>query len=258
MSDRKNTARLPSCRLPRARRRVPGGRCPGPPCRSGPCYLWSSRRQAAGITREPNMSDTVRKVTYCYVKVPNRPGNGEVVLNELCDDDVNLIAYTGFPARGGAAQLDFVVDRLGPVRRGGRRPWRTAGGGKKGFRVPGARGRGPARLRRGPAGPGAAGRPAAGAQGERWKEGLPDPGRRPDRRGAPAPGTAGGGAGEHRRRGRGLGREAALRHDPLGQAPGLRPGREGAARAIAAAQRPTISPAGSIREITATLFPACQ
>src|ERR1041384_6795145 len=236
MSDRKNTARLPSCRLPRARRRVPGGRCPGPPCRSGPCYLWSSRRQAAGITREPNMSDTVRKVTYCYVKVPNRPGNGEVVLNELCDDDVNLIAYTGFPARGGAGPPDLLVGPAGPGGGGGR----------------------PARLRRGPAGPGAAGRPAAGAQGERWKEGLPDPGRRPDRRGAPAPGTAGGGAGEHRRRGRGLGREAALRHDPLGQAPGLRPGREGAARAIAAAQRPTISPAGSIREITATLFPACQ
>src|ERR1051326_6427643 len=83
------------------------------------------------------MSDTVRKVTYCYVKVPNRPGNGEVVLNELCDDDVNLIAYTGFPARGGAAQLDFVVDRLGPVRRVARRLGLRVSGGKKAFLIQG-------------------------------------------------------------------------------------------------------------------------
>src|ERR1041384_2324878 len=158
MSDRKNTARLPSCRLPRARRRVPGGRCPGPPCRSGPCYLWSSRRQAAGITREPNMSDTVRKVTYCYVKVPNRPGNGEVVLNELCDDDVNLIAYTGFPARGGAAPRHFLLARPGPVGRGGRRRAGGVGRGGVGGTAPcpagGDGGAGAARGRRGGGGGG--------------------------------------------------------------------------------------------------------
>ena len=83
------------------------------------------------------MSDTVRKVTYCYVKVPNRPGNGEVVLNELCDDDVNLVAFTGFPASGGNAQLDFVADSLGPVRRVARRLGLRVSGAKKGFLIQG-------------------------------------------------------------------------------------------------------------------------
>ena len=83
------------------------------------------------------MADTVRKVTYCYVKVPNRPGNGETVLSELCDDDVNLVAYTGFPASGGMAQLDFVADSLGPVRRVARRLGLRVSGAKKAFVIQG-------------------------------------------------------------------------------------------------------------------------
>ncbi|HEV8357527.1 MAG TPA: hypothetical protein VGQ17_12260 [Gemmatimonadales bacterium] len=83
------------------------------------------------------MADTVRKVRYCYVKVPNRPGNGETILRELCDDDVNLVAYTGFPTSGGRAQLDFVADQLGPVRRVARRLGLRASGAKKGFLIQG-------------------------------------------------------------------------------------------------------------------------
>src|ERR1043166_735446 len=83
------------------------------------------------------MADTVRKVTYCYVKVPNRPGNGENVLRELCDDDVNLVAYTGFPTRGGRAQLDFVADALGPVKRVARRLGLKVSGAKKAFLIQG-------------------------------------------------------------------------------------------------------------------------
>ena len=83
------------------------------------------------------MADTVRKVTYCYVKVPNRPGNGETILQELCDDDVNLVAYTGFPASGGRAQLDFVADQLGPVRRVARRLGLRVSGAKKAFLIQG-------------------------------------------------------------------------------------------------------------------------
>jgi len=83
------------------------------------------------------MADTVRKVTYCYVKVPNRPGNGEAVLRELCDDDVNLVAYTGFPTSGGRAQLDFVADALGPVRRIARRLGLKVSGAKKAFLIQG-------------------------------------------------------------------------------------------------------------------------
>jgi hypothetical protein len=83
------------------------------------------------------MADTVRRVRYCYVKVPNRPGNGETILRELCDDDVNLVAFTGFPAGGGNAQLDFVADSLGPVRRVARRLGLRVSGAKKGFLIQG-------------------------------------------------------------------------------------------------------------------------
>jgi hypothetical protein len=87
--------------------------------------------------REDAVDDTVRKITYCYVKVPNRPGNGENVLRELCDDDVNLVAYTGFPTGGGKAQLDFVADSLGPVKRVARRLGLRVSGAKKAFLIQG-------------------------------------------------------------------------------------------------------------------------
>ena len=63
------------------------------------------------------MADQIRKASYCYVKVPNRAGQGAQVLTALADAGVNLIAYSGFPAGGGKAQLDFVADDVGPIRR---------------------------------------------------------------------------------------------------------------------------------------------
>lgn len=89
------------------------------------------------MREEKQMADTVRKVTYCYVKVPNRPGNGETILRELCDDGVNLVAYTGFPVSGGMAQLDFVADGLGRVRRAARRLGVRVSGARKAFLIQG-------------------------------------------------------------------------------------------------------------------------
>jgi len=63
------------------------------------------------------MADQVRKASYCYVKVANRPGRGAAILGDLANAGVNLFAYTGFPSRGGEAQLDFVTDNLAAVRR---------------------------------------------------------------------------------------------------------------------------------------------
>jgi hypothetical protein len=67
------------------------------------------------------MADQVRKASYCYVKVPNRPGRGAAILGALAEAGINLLAYTGFPAGGGQAQLDFVTDSPGAVRRVARR-----------------------------------------------------------------------------------------------------------------------------------------
>jgi prephenate dehydratase len=49
----------------------------------------------------------IRKASYYSMKVPQRPGAGAQLLGELRKAKVNLLAFTGFPARGGA-QVDFI------------------------------------------------------------------------------------------------------------------------------------------------------
>jgi hypothetical protein len=63
------------------------------------------------------MADQVRKASCCYVKVPHRTGRGDAVLAPLAEAGVNLLAYTGFPAGGGKAQLDLVADQPAAVKR---------------------------------------------------------------------------------------------------------------------------------------------
>lgn len=83
------------------------------------------------------MADRVRKVSYCYLKVPSRPGQGARVLAALREAGVNLLAYTGFPASGGKAQIDLVSDDPSAVARVARRQgWRLSAT-KKGFLVQG-------------------------------------------------------------------------------------------------------------------------
>jgi hypothetical protein len=63
------------------------------------------------------MADRVRKVNYCYVTVPHRPGQGATVLAEIRKAGVNLLAFSAFPAKGGKAQLDIVADSMATIRR---------------------------------------------------------------------------------------------------------------------------------------------
>jgi hypothetical protein len=83
------------------------------------------------------MADRVRKVRYCYTVVPNRAGRGAKILDAIKDAGINLLAYSGFPVKGGKAQLDFVVDstaRLSRIaKKGG---WRLSKP-KRGFLVQG-------------------------------------------------------------------------------------------------------------------------
>lgn len=53
------------------------------------------------------MAETVRSMDYYYVMVPDKPGEGARMLDELRGAGVNLVAYSGFPS-GRGAQLDFV------------------------------------------------------------------------------------------------------------------------------------------------------
>jgi hypothetical protein len=54
------------------------------------------------------MANTVRRVEYFYVTVPDKPGEGNKILSALRQAGVNLIAFLGFPAGAGKAQLDLI------------------------------------------------------------------------------------------------------------------------------------------------------
>jgi hypothetical protein len=73
------------------------------------------------------MADSVRKVSYVALKVPARAGQGAAVLGALADAGVDLLAFTGFPDKGGQAQIDLVCESLARVRAvGRRRGWRLS------------------------------------------------------------------------------------------------------------------------------------
>jgi len=62
------------------------------------------------------MADRVRKVSYCHLTVPNRAGQGAKVLDAVKQAGVDLLAYSGFPLRGGKAQLDLVAENMASLR----------------------------------------------------------------------------------------------------------------------------------------------
>jgi len=81
---------------------------------------------------------SVRKIHYCYVTVPNRPGHGERALGQLRKGNVNLLAYSAFPIRSGNAQLDFVTANMPGLRKVAKQSgWRMSKV-KKGFLIQGA------------------------------------------------------------------------------------------------------------------------
>ena len=62
------------------------------------------------------MSDSVRKVDYFYVMVPNTAGKAAKILAGLAAEGVNLLAFSGFPS-GRAAQLDLVPENSAKLTR---------------------------------------------------------------------------------------------------------------------------------------------
>jgi hypothetical protein len=83
------------------------------------------------------MADSVRKVRYAYVMVPNRAGRGALVLDRLRAAGVDLLAYSGFPGSGGKAQIDLVTDDVAGLRRAAKESGWKLSGVKKGFLVQG-------------------------------------------------------------------------------------------------------------------------
>ena len=83
------------------------------------------------------MADRVRKANYCYVSVTRRAGQGAKILGALNDAGVNLLGFSGFPLKGGKAQLDLLAQDTAAVRRVARKNgWRLSET-KKAFLVQG-------------------------------------------------------------------------------------------------------------------------
>lgn len=73
------------------------------------------------------MAHIVRKVNYCYVTVPARAGQGAKILDALREAGVNLVAFSGFPAGRGKAQVDLVPENMAALKRVARREgWRLS------------------------------------------------------------------------------------------------------------------------------------
>ena len=82
------------------------------------------------------MADTVRLVEYFYITVPQKPGVGAAVLNELRQAGVNLLGFSGFP-RGRGAQIDFIPEDAAAFRAAAKKAkWKVTGP-KKAFLLAG-------------------------------------------------------------------------------------------------------------------------
>ena len=66
------------------------------------------------------MSQSLRKVDYFYVMIPNRAGQGAKVLSALAKEGINLLAFSGFPS-GGKGQLDLVPEDSRSLQRAARK-----------------------------------------------------------------------------------------------------------------------------------------
>jgi hypothetical protein len=82
------------------------------------------------------MADSVRKVQYVYVMVPNRPGQGARMLMELKNAGVDLVAYSGFPGKKGS-QIDLITHDMTGLKRVARQNGWKLSKTKKGFVVNG-------------------------------------------------------------------------------------------------------------------------
>jgi hypothetical protein len=80
--------------------------------------------------------DTIRRVDYFAMDVPQKVGEGARVLNLVRDAGLNLLAFTGFPS-GRKAQIDFIPEDPGAFLSVARRARLRVRAKKAGFLVQG-------------------------------------------------------------------------------------------------------------------------
>lgn len=82
------------------------------------------------------MTDTIRKVAYFAMDVPNKPGEAARMLDTLAAKGVNLLAFSGFPS-GRRSQLDFIPEDAAAFRAVAKAAKIKTGPQKSGFLVQG-------------------------------------------------------------------------------------------------------------------------
>jgi len=83
------------------------------------------------------MAETVRRVEYYYVTVPDTPAEGQRILSALKDSGVNLLAVLGFPLGGGQSQIDLVPEDPASLKEAAARAGVTLSEAKRAFLVQG-------------------------------------------------------------------------------------------------------------------------
>jgi hypothetical protein len=82
------------------------------------------------------MSQSIRRVDYFHLMVPNTPGQGARVLAALAAERVNLLAFSGFP-NGRKGQLDLIPENSAALKRAARKLGLALSARKTGFLVQG-------------------------------------------------------------------------------------------------------------------------
>jgi hypothetical protein len=83
------------------------------------------------------MAETVRRVEYYYVTVPDTLAEGQRILSALKDSGVNLLAFLGFPLGGGQSQIDLVPEDPASLKEAAARAGVTLSEAKRAFLVQG-------------------------------------------------------------------------------------------------------------------------
>lgn len=83
------------------------------------------------------MADQIRRVDYCYVEVPDKPGEGARVLTALKESGVDLLNFTAFPGAGGKTQIDLVAQDAEALARAAKKAGLTLSARKQAFFVQG-------------------------------------------------------------------------------------------------------------------------
>ena len=83
------------------------------------------------------MAETVRRIEYCYVKVPDEPGTAARTLAPLKESGVNLLAYLAFPCGNKQSQIDLIPEKPSALKEAASKAGLKLSDAKKAFLIQG-------------------------------------------------------------------------------------------------------------------------